>query len=146
MAYASETDLDAKWGAEAVTLAAYDPISESRDETRILAALDAASSIMDGYLARRYALPLTATTGGATLLRNVCCDLAIGQLSNTPGSRNEIVVDAEKRAIQFLRDVADAKAAIPLIPAPGAPADVSPNEAVMIADDRTFTRHRMRGL
>ena len=144
MPYAAETDLDAKWGPELVTLAAWDPAADARSASRIAVALAAASAVMDGYFGRRYALPLNPSAAGALLLTNLACDLAMGQLSNTPGTRNEIVVDAEKRAIQFLRDVGDGKAAVPVIAA-SAP-DVAPNEPVMLANDRTFTRQRMRDL
>lgn len=143
MAYAAEADLDAKWGAELVTLAAWDPATEARSAGRIAAALAAASAVIDSYLGRRYALPLNLAADGALLLTNINCDLAMGQLSNTPGTRNEIVVDAEKRAIQFLRDVGDGKASVPVV-TQNAP--VAPNEPVMVADVRMFTRQRMRDL
>ena len=144
MPYATETDLDAKWGPELVTLAAWDPAAEARSASRVAAALAAAGATINGYLGRRYALPLNLSADGALLLMNLACDLAMGQLSNTPGARNEIVVDAEKRAIQFLRDVGDGKASVPVV-ATNAP-DVAPNEPVMLAEDRTFTRQRMRDL
>jgi phage gp36-like protein len=146
MPYATETDLDAKWGPELVTLAAWDPAAQARSESRIAVALAAASAVMDGYFARRYALPLGPSADGALLLVNLACDLAMGQLSNTPGTRNEIVADAEKRAIQFLRDVGEGKAAIPLVAAPSREPEVAPNEPAMVADTRTFTRNRMRAL
>ena len=145
MPYAAESDLDAKWGAEQVTLAAWNATTSARDEGRITVALAAAGAVMDGYFARRYALPLNPSADGALLLTNLACDLAMGQLSNTPGTRNEIVAEAEKRAIQFLRDVGDGKAAVPVV-APNALATIAPNEPVMIADNRMFTRNRMRAL
>jgi len=145
MPYAASADLDAKWGAELVTLAAWDPVAEARDVNRIGVALAAAGAVIDGYLARRYALPLNPSADGALLLTNLNCDLAMGQLSNTPGARNEIVCEAEKRAIQFLRDVGDGKAVIPVIPTTSAP-DIAPNEPALLADDRLFTRRRMRSL
>lgn len=145
MAYAAEADLDAKWGAELVTLAAWDPATQARSESRIAVALAAASAVIDAYLGRRYALPLALAADGALLLTNLNCDLAMGQLSNTPGARNEIVADAEKRAIQFLRDVGDGKAAVPVV-APNALATIAPNEPAMVADTRMFTRQRMRDL
>jgi len=142
--YATAADLDAKWGPELVTLAAWDVATEARSASRIAVSLAAAAAVMDGYFARRYALPLNPSVDGLLLLTNLNCDLAMGQLSNTPGTRNEIVVDAEKRAVQFLRDVGEGKAAIPLVAAV-AP-EVAPNEPVMIANDRLFTRDRMRAL
>ncbi len=146
MSYAAEADLDAKWGAELVTLAAWDPAANARSEARIAVALAAASAVMDGYFARRYALPLNPSADGALLLTNLNCDLAMGQLSNTPGTRNEIVAEAEKRATQFLRDVGEGKAAIPLVALPSREPEVAPNAPVMVADGRMFTRDRMRAL
>jgi phage gp36-like protein len=144
--YAAETDLDAKWGPELVTLAAWDPIANARSESRIAVALAAASAVMDGYFARRYPLPLNPSADGALLLVNLNCDLAMGQLSNTPGTRNEIVAEAEKRATQFLRDVGEGKAAIPLVALPSREPEVAPNEPVLVSDHRLFTRQRMRDL
>ena len=134
MAYAAETDLDAKWGAELVTLAAWnDALTPAgRDESRIAAALGGAASIIDGYLSRRYALPLAPTASGLALLTALNADLAMGQLANTPGTRNEIVEAAEKRALAFLKDVARGDASIDVIPPPDALPALSPNEAVLI--------------
>ncbi|MGD0564540.1 MAG: phage protein Gp36 family protein [Roseiarcus sp.] len=145
MPYAAESDLDAKWGAELVTLAAWNPATSARDEGRIAVALGAAAAVMDGYFARRYPLPLAPSAGGALLLTNINCDLAMGLLSNTPGTRNEIVAEAEKRALSFLRDVGDGKAAIPLLPSAAEP-QVAPNEPVLIADRHEWARDRMRAL
>ena len=103
MAYAAETDLDNKWGAEAVTLAAFDTMAQARSETRIAAALDAASALMDGYFCKRYALPIDAAPNGVLLLRNLCCDLAMGELSKQPGTRNDIVVEAVASRAQIPR-------------------------------------------
>jgi phage gp36-like protein len=146
MSYASEADLDQKWGREIVDLSANDAGTGARDPSRIAASLAAAAAIIDGYLARRYRLPLAPTAVGVTLLRNAACDLALGQLCNTPGTRNEIVIDAEKRALAFLRDVADGKAAIPVVTPDAAQPEVAPNEPVVVADGRMFTRTRLRSL
>ena len=134
MGYAAANDLDAKWGAEAVTLAAWNAslTPPGRDASRVSAALVAAAATIDGYLARRYTLPVSPTASGLALLVSLACDLAMAQLSNTPATRNEIVADAEKRALTFLRDVAKGDAAIDVVvPAAGQPA-VSPGEAIVV--------------
>ncbi len=131
MAYALEADLDAKWGAETVTLAAWNPETMMRDEARLAAGLANAAATIDGYLARRYPLPIVPTDSGRALLVSLCCDLAMGQLANTPGARNDIVVDAEKRALAFLKDVAKGDAAIDVVLPPSAAPAVSPNEAIV---------------
>jgi phage gp36-like protein len=145
MTYATAADLDTKWGAEQVDLAALDPVTGARSAQRVEAALASATALMNGYFAKRYTLPIDAAPDGAILLRNVCCDLAMGDLSNTPGARNEIVKDAVEAARRFLSDVALGRADIPQNPTPGAPAPaVSPNEAIVAANDRAFTRTRLR--
>ncbi|MBG0809854.1 DUF1320 domain-containing protein [Methylosinus sp. H3A] len=148
MSYATESDLVRKWGAEQVDLAAYDGATQARDPLRIEAALDSASAVMNGYFAKRYALPIDAAPDGMTLLRNLCCDLAMGELSNTPGARNDIVKDAVEAARKFLSDVARGLADIPQNPPPGAPAAAvpSPNEAIVAANDREFSRNRLRAM
>ena len=148
MSYAAETDLDTKWGADAVTLAAFDTVAQARSEPRIAAALDAASALMDGYFCKRYALPINAAPNGLLLLRNLCCDLAMGELSNQPGARNDIVVEAVASARKFLDLVARGLADIPQNPPPGAPVSAlpSPNEAIVFDDPRMFSRARLRGL
>lgn len=148
MSYATEADLVRKWGAEQVDLAAYDGATDARDTLRIAAALDSASAIMNGYFAKRYALPIDAAPDGVTLLRNLCCDLAMGELSNMPATRNDIVKDAVEAARKFLSDVARGLADIPQNPPPGAPAAAvpSPNEAIVAANDREFSRNRLRAM
>ena len=104
MSYASPRDLDVKWGEEAVSLAAFDPASQLRSEARIDAALCAASALMDGYFCKRYALPIDAAPSGLVLLRDICCDLAMGELSLLPGTRNDIVKEAVDAAAQVPRN------------------------------------------
>ncbi len=148
MAYASEHDLDVKWGLEAVTLAAFDPASQLRSQARIEAALCSASALMDGYFCKRYALPIDAAPAGLVLLRNLCCDLAMGELSLLPGSRNDIVVEAVAAARKFLDAVSRGLADIPQNPPPGTPASAlpSPNECVVEDDRRMFSRRDLRAM
>lgn len=146
MPYATEADLDTKWGATNVDIVVgLDPATGVRLTGRVDGALAAATARINGYLAQRYNLPVDATPDGVILLRNLCCDLAMGELANEPGVRNDIIKDAEKRALDLLTAIAKGQAAIPENPQPGAPAP-SPNEAVLIANDREFTRSRLRGM
>lgn len=150
MAYATEDDLRAKWGSALVDLLAYDDSAQAVSETRIAAALANASATIDSYLARRYALPVNPQPDAAALLTDLCAELAASKLAVTPGTRSDIIVDAEKRVMTFLRDIAAGNAALNLVPTT-ADAPISPGEAVMIspADDncaRDFSRNRLRGL
>ncbi len=148
MSYASPRDLDVKWGEEAVSLAAFDPASQLRSEARIDAALCAASALMDGYFCKRYALPIDAAPSGLVLLRDICCDLAMGELSLLPGTRNDIVKEAVDARRKFLEMVARGLADIPQNPPPGAPASAlpSPNECVVEDDRRMFSRRDLRAM
>ncbi|HEY8136259.1 MAG TPA: DUF1320 domain-containing protein [Methylocystis sp.] len=150
MPYATSADLDTKWTAEAVTLAAYNGQADARDADRVAMALDNASALIDGYLAKRYSLPIDPSPVGARLLRNLCCDLAMGELATTPMTRNDIVIEAVKAARDFLAQLGQGKADIPQNPSPdggaggAVPAVISPNEAIVEANDRMFTRNRLR--
>jgi phage gp36-like protein len=152
MPYATESDLRVSWSDELVNLLAWDNASGAVNETRIAAALANAASTIDAYLARRYALPVNPRPGTAALLSNLNGALAVAQLAISPGTRSDIVVDAEKRALAFLRDVSEGKAALDLILPPSAGEPISPGEAVMVvqsgdeAGDRDFSRSRLRGL
>jgi len=142
--YAVSADLDAKWGSELVTLAAWNPLTDARDATRVADALAGAAALIDGYLAKRYTLPIVPAPDGLKLLADLNCDLALARLSMTPGTRNEIVVDAEKRALALLRDIADGRAAISLIDISGEP--IGPEETVLLTGRDTFNPRRMRDL
>lgn len=145
MPYATEADLDLKWGADQVTLVSIDEATGLRSSPRVLAALDAASAKMDAVFLKRALLPLDPTPAGGILLRNLCLDIAMGELAVTPAARNEIIVAAEKKALDFLNLIAAGKADIPVV-ATGVGEDldgvshITPNEAVVIAPERRFGR------
>jgi len=101
--YATTTDLT-RLGLPAVALEGI-----SSDDQQ--AALDAASSTADGYLASRFRLPLTAW--GEDLTRAVC-QIAAYDLMVTrgmaPGSGEaELLGDRSRGALAWLRDVADGR-------------------------------------
>ena len=152
MPYAAETDLRVNWSDELVNLLAWDNTLNAVSAARIASALSNAASTIDAYLARRYALPVNPKPSTAALLNNLNCALAVAQLAIAPGTRSDIVIDAEKRALAFLRDVSEGKAALDLILPASAGAPISPGEAVMMVQtgddsyDRDFSRDRLRGL
>ena len=104
MSYASPRDLDVKWGEEAVSLAAFDPASQLRSEARIDAALCAASALMDGYFCKRYALPIDAAPSGLVLLRDICCDLAMGESVAAAGHAQRYRQGGRRRPAQVPRN------------------------------------------
>lgn len=148
MAYATETDLDRVWGRETVDLVTIDAALQGRDADKIAAALDDASAILDSYCARRYPAPFTLTDSGLRLVNGYVCDIAMGRLASTAGRMTEIIKARSDAALQWLRDVAAARADLPVVPStangPAAPS-ISPNEAILEANERFFTRDTLRG-
>ncbi len=149
MAYATETDLDRVWGQEGVDLVSIDATIGGRDAAKIAAALDDASAIVDSYCARRYALPLSLSAAGERIVVGYVCDIAIARLATTAGRMTEIIQKRSDAALAWLRDIAAAKADLPgagdgVAGGPSAP-PISPNEAVLEAAPRVFTRETLKG-
>ena len=150
MPYATEADLDAGWDANTVNLVSVDDGATQRNPVRIMAAIAAASTQIDSYLGRRYPLPFSPTPDGAALLTSTCADIAIGRLADTAGRMTDIIGKRRDAAIAWLRDVAAGRADVPLatsgggdaVPGPG----ITPNEAVMEAPPRLFTRATLRSM
>ena len=165
MAYAVAADLDTNWGASAVTLMALGDDGETRNTALVDAACLSASAEVDGYLARRYALPLQLGPEGRAVLCGLAVDLAVWRLaSRSPLTMTETIGKRRDSAIAFLDKVAMEKAAIPLLgqdaagvnatgagagggtgpsAAPADP-DASPYASDLRADPRVFTRDRLR--
>jgi len=146
MAYATASDLRSKWGSEAVNLLAWDDAEQAPDETKVSGALDAAAAIIDSYIGRRYKLPAQLQPDAAILLRGFCCDLAMGQLANTPATRNDIIKEAEKAALAFLRDISEGKATLNIIPSAEAGVVIGPEESVLVDEAGDSMRRRLRRL
>lgn len=146
MAYATSTDLRGKWSTETVNLLAWDDSALAPDEARISGALDTASGVIDAYLGLRYRLPVNLQPDAVLLLRGLACDLAVGQLANTPATRNEIIVAAEKAALAFLRDLSDGRATLNIFPSDAAGTPIGPEETVLLDDAGDSLRRRLRSL
>ena len=87
MTYASEVDLDAAYGAEAITALADRDGDGARDAGAIDAALQDADAEIDAYLSSRYALPLP--DGQRRFLRRYAVDIAVYRLSTDAGLLND---------------------------------------------------------
>lgn len=98
MAYADADDLYAL-GLPATALAGV-------SAGAVASALDAASGVADGYIAKRYRLPLVEWGDD---LRGVVCRLAAADLLTTRGTRPgdgiELIVTRQEQALAWLRDV-----------------------------------------
>lgn len=148
MAYASEADLDRVWGRETIDLVTIDAGLGGRDASKIAAALDDASAIVDSYCGRRYPVPLALSEAGVRLVTGYVCDIAVGRLATTAGRITEVIKSRSDAAHTWLRDIAAARADLPVIAStangPAAP-PISPNEVILDAPERVFTRDSLRG-
>ena len=149
--YATPADLDAAWGASLIDVLTIDPRSTVRDQVKIGAALANAGAVIDGYVSRRFPLPLDLAPAGAALLRKLACDLAAYDLATSADRMTEIIDKRQQQALAFLRDVAAARADIAVASAVGAagggtaaPGAISPGEPVIVAPQRQFTAASLR--
>lgn len=133
--YATVDDMIEQFGeAEMIRLSAPEgQLDELVNRTRVERALTDASALIDGYLRRRYALPLPTTP--AEVAR--CCrdiarhDLAKGEQK----SPTEQMKDARKEAMDWLRDVADRRVDLDL----AAATDPASADARVADRDAAFT-------
>lgn len=146
MAYATDADIIDLYGNDMLDRLADRDGDGVADAPKVQRALDDAAALIDGYIATRVVLPLVTVPA---VLRNLSIDIAVYRLATDAGLLSE---DARKRyedAIQFLRDVAAGRAAIPQPPAPGAsgPGEAaSPQTVILDGADRVFSRRSLRGL
>lgn len=145
--YATEQNLEAAWGGSFLDVLTIDERTTLRDRAKITSALESASALIDSYVSRRFPLPLALADAGAILLRNVCCDLAVGSLATSADRMTDIVQKRYDQALAFLRDVAAGKADVPMASSIGGEGAnvITPNEAVIEAAPRVFTRDSMKG-
>ena len=114
MAYATLDDMIARYGSEELTQIST-PAGQDQDgivADVVLAAVTDASAMMDGYIGRRYRVPMDVPPSIVTAL---CCDMARYRLS-TGGSRtpSETIRAGYKDAIAWLTDVSVGKVVLEL--------------------------------
>lgn len=108
MAYATLNDLLARFGeTELLQLSARDNVPGA-DADFIETTLADADAIIDGYLAGRYAVPVSPTPA---LLTRIACDLARHALHGK--AADETVKAAHDAALKLLRDLAAGVAVLP---------------------------------
>lgn len=117
MPYATAQHLIARLGQrEAIALS--DRVGAGTpDEAALTQALTDASAEMDGYLGRRYALPLATRAGVAlasmpTELRTACIDIARYRMTGTEIMETESIRTRFKDAITWLQHVAEGRVQI----------------------------------
>lgn len=108
MAYATEADLRAQFGAQEIDELLDRDRDGSPDTGAADAALEHASAEIDAYLARRFTVPVT---GADRMLRGISCDLARYRLYDEAAP--EAASTRRDQAISYLRRVADGTAELP---------------------------------
>lgn len=80
MAYCTQTDLENRIGSQALIDLTDDTGTGSVDTTKLAEVITAACAFIDGYLRRRYAVPLTGTI--PALIEELACAITIYNLYN----------------------------------------------------------------
>lgn len=139
MAYATLQDLIDRFGErEIIELTdRADPPADAADPDVAGAALTSASSVIDGFVAVRYGLPLAVTPA---LLVEICCDLARARLYRD--QITEVVEGRRKDALMALRDIASGKM---LLDVAGAEPAADGNKVYTDGAERVFTSTSMTG-
>lgn len=137
MAYAIQTDLEDAFGvAEVLQLADRDRNGVA-DPGFVASSLNRADSLIDGYLAGRYALPIIPAPA---VLTATACDLARYWLYDDAAP--DRVRQGYEDAIAWLKDVASGRVLLQL---PVAAAGVSAGSPDWDAPERVFTSDTLAG-
>ncbi len=141
MTYATQADLETRYGALEVLQLADRDGSGAVDSGVVAAAITAAEVEIDGYLAVKYALPLTLIPPLVTLL---CCEIARYRLWSTAPS--ELVRNGYEDAVAQLKRLASG--AMRLIDVAGSEpvGGLNGNLAEIVVPPRVFGRDASGGL
>ena len=154
-AFAALADVLARYPSEATILAA-DETTRERDDSRIVAALDDATAEVRAILAARYTRDELDRIDDDSrgVLRIYTTDIALYRVALSFGRSNERIKERYDVAIARLNAIGKGTAAL-TFDGPGGggtggadgtvTGTVSPNEAMIIANDRVMTRDRLRG-
>ncbi len=140
MSYATEADIIARYGQDAVTIAADRDGDGQSDEGVIDQALADAGSLIDSYLAVRYDLPLPQVPDALT---RACVDIVMYQMAADCSVATEEQRRRYEQAIAYLRMLADGKASLGLESPPAE--DPRTGSAAFTSATRHFTRDTLRG-
>jgi len=115
--YATVADLETRYGAAELAELTNRAGGQDRDDAVLLAAIGDASAEIDGYLASRYAVPVSPVP---PVLVGAAAAIARYKLRG-PSAGDTVRRDYED-AIRLLRDISDGRAGLQGAAAPGVPA------------------------
>ena len=158
MAYATLTDLKLRLGSNTTPPGLYEQLTDRVDLTTANDAvgqeiLDAAHGEINGYLARRYVVPVDVTADAtlAQQLKGVALAIATKVAwENSPGRftlprKFTEAMSGYNQAILWLKDVAAGKVILPAVAAPAA-ATAEGASATAVGHAQVFTEEAMEGL
>ena len=108
-AYASQSDMVNLYGLNEVTLCSDYDAAGTIQPNNITNALQAASSLMDRYIAVRYTVPLVVIPDD---LIRVCCDIGMYLMCPAAGTISEQKQKRYDQAMAFLKDLSSGKATL----------------------------------
>jgi len=104
MAYITQAELEAAYGANKIADAADRDADGAADAAIVAAAISRATGVIDSYLRSRFTLPLVSTPD---LVREIA--LALARYFLSTGESSDRVETDYKQAISWLKDVRDGK-------------------------------------
>lgn len=113
MPYATSQELIDRLGTREATMLSDRTNTGAPDATVLARALGEAEDVINGYIGRRYALPLTTSAGQAAAtpetVKRLAIDIARYLLTGTEVMESEAVRNRYKDAISLLDKIADGK-------------------------------------
>lgn len=103
MAYCAKADLIARYGAQELAQLTDETAAHSADDAEITAACDEATSLIDGYAAARYTVPLSPVPA---MVKSWACAIARRLLWKDRALPDSAVAIAHDEALTALREVA----------------------------------------
>lgn len=152
--FATLNDIEQRYPAELITLAANEETG-IQDDDRVQRALEDASSEVRGILKARYTMADLAKIDqdSAQLLKLYTIDITLYLVALSFSRSNERIEERYERSIKRLEKMTQGKGGLSF---EGGGSDsgtdtdggsvISPNEVIIDAPERLFTRNKMRGL
>lgn len=140
MPYATEADIVAAYGQNALIVAA-DRDGDGAADTGVVAqALTDAEALMDSYIGAKYTLPLPSVPA---VLKPVCVDAALYRMSLEAGRMTDEIKDRYEKALAWLRDVSRGLVSLGIAEPP---ASVGGGGVQIVSNTRRLTRDSLKGV
>ncbi len=139
MAYAVQDDLLQQIPEDGLIQLTDDDRTGVVDSTKVARAIEDADAEIDGYLGKKYTVPIPSAPA---LVRNLSVTIAIYNLFSRRGEVDEGRERRYKNAVKSLENIAKGLISLGEVPAP----TENPGESASFgSEDRVFTRDKMEG-